>query len=266
MDKYYIYKITNKLNGKSYVGQHKVPQKPESFRRYMGKGIAITKAIKKYGKENFDKIVLEELEDDEKHELVSEKEKFWIKKENTMYPNGYNISPGGEGGCSKENAAKGVATRRANNYRHSEETKRKISEAHKGRKFSDEHKRHLSENHHLKTLHIIVFEDGHKEETHDSLTKIAKRFETTQNKLLRSSAKKQFLNGIMLEGVKKEDYACCRQEDNSSKILCRDPIVNDITSLRNLRLRKKRKLDIYALVEPKQCIIEEVPHEIQSDC
>ena len=62
MDKYYIYKITNKLNGKSYVGQHKVPQKPESFKRYMGKGIAITKAIKKYGKENFDKIILEELQ------------------------------------------------------------------------------------------------------------------------------------------------------------------------------------------------------------
>lgn len=266
MDKYYIYKITNKLNGKSYVGQHKFPKQPETFRRYMGKGIAITKAIEKYGKENFDKIILEELEDDEKHELTSEREKFWIKKENTMYPNGYNISPGGEGGCTKESAAKGVATRKAKNYHHSEETKNKISEAHKGQKFSDEHKRHLSENHHLRTLHTILFEDGHKEETYESFSKIAEKFNTTQNRLLRYSAKKQFLNGIMLDGIKKEDYACCLQVDNSSKIMCKDPILNDIVSLRNLRLRKKRKLDIYASVDPKQCIIEEVPHEIQSDC
>ena len=264
--KYYIYQIINKLNGKSYIGQHKIPKVKETFRRYMGSGIAITEAIKKYGKENFDKIILEDIEDDEKHTLVSEREKFWIKEKNTMYPNGYNISPGGEGGCTKESAAKGVATKKANNYHHSEQTKKKLSEAHKGQKFSAEHKKNLSEHHRLRTLHTIIFEDGHKEQTYDSLMKIAKRFNTTQNRLLRYSAKKEFLNGIIIEGVNKEDYACCRQDDNSSKLLCRDPIIGDITSLRNLRLRKKRKLELYSLVEPKECIIKEVPHEIQSDC
>ena len=44
---YYIYKITNKINGKIYIGQHKVPLIKENFRRYMGKGIAIQEAIKK---------------------------------------------------------------------------------------------------------------------------------------------------------------------------------------------------------------------------
>ena len=114
----------------------------------MGKGIAIREAIKKYGKDNFDKEIIEYIEDDEKHNYVSEKEKFWIKELNSMSPNGYNISPGGEGGCTKESAKKIVATRRKNgNNNPSEETKRKISKAHKGVSFSKSHKKHLSDNH-----------------------------------------------------------------------------------------------------------------------
>ena len=66
---YYIYKITNKINGKSYVGQHKV-YPGEAFNRYMGKGIAIRLAIQKYVKENFTKAILEEIDDHEKHEIT----------------------------------------------------------------------------------------------------------------------------------------------------------------------------------------------------
>ena len=44
---YYIYKTTNTIDGKSYIGQHKVPSKPEAFMRYLGTGIAIRDAIKK---------------------------------------------------------------------------------------------------------------------------------------------------------------------------------------------------------------------------
>lgn len=200
--KYYIYKITNKLNGKSYIGQHKVPDKPENFKRYMGGGIAITEAIKKYGKENFDKIILENIEDDEKHLLTSEREKFWIKQEKTLYPNGYNISPGGEGGCTKESAAKGVATKKARGYKASEETKRKISEANKGKPKSDVHKKHLSEHHRFRTLHIISFEDGSPDiETYNSTAIIAKEYLGNSNmntQLRRKSAKGEYYHGIKL--------------------------------------------------------------------
>lgn len=204
--KYYIYKITNKLNGKSYVGQHKVPEKSEPFRRYLGKGIAIKEAIKKYGKENFDKVILENIDDDEQHLLVSEREKFWIKKENTMYPNGYNISPGGEGGCTKESAAKGLATRRANGYKTSEETKKKISEANKGKKKSDEHKKHLSENHKTRCKKTIVFENGNELETFEAIIAIAKRYGVSSSTLARRSAKGLFLNGIRIKELLGKSY------------------------------------------------------------
>lgn len=107
MRDYYIYKITNKINGKAYIGQHLIPEKGEQFRWYMGRGIAIQKALKKYGRQNFKKEILEYVKDDlETHLKVSDREIFWIKYYNTLYPNGYNLTPGGEGGCTEESAKK----------------------------------------------------------------------------------------------------------------------------------------------------------------
>ena len=44
---YYIYKITNLLNNKQYIGQHKKYKSDYYDDSYMGKGVAITAAIKK---------------------------------------------------------------------------------------------------------------------------------------------------------------------------------------------------------------------------
>lgn len=48
----YVYRIRNKINGKTYVGQRKLAL-DKSWRQYMGSGKAIKAAIKKHGKENF---------------------------------------------------------------------------------------------------------------------------------------------------------------------------------------------------------------------
>lgn len=254
---YYIYKIINKINGKMYVGQHKI-YPGEAFRRYMGKGIAIREAIKKYGKENFDKEVIEYIQDNEKHEYVSEREKFWIKELNTLSPNGYNISPGGEGGCTKESAKKVIETKRKNGtLKHSNETKVKISKAHFGRKFSEEHKQHLSDNHHSKTAHIIIFENGEKEITTKSIANIAKEYGTHVNTLIRCSAKKKFINGIYLDNINGNNYACCRSSSPIDSILCKDPIMGDICTYKNLRQRIYRHKDIYQDINIKDCVLKE---------
>lgn len=53
---HYIYRITNKINGKTHIGQHKYKKLNDS---YMVSGVLLAKAKKKYGLENFEKEILE---------------------------------------------------------------------------------------------------------------------------------------------------------------------------------------------------------------
>jgi group I intron endonuclease len=90
MKKYdYVYITTNLVNGKSYIGDHHTTNLKDT---YLGSGSLIGKAIKKYGKENFEKQILEQF--NTKKEAFDAQEKYIIKY-NTLTPNGYNISPKG---------------------------------------------------------------------------------------------------------------------------------------------------------------------------
>ena len=86
-----VYKITNLINSKIYIGKDTT-----SDSKYFGSGLLINRAIKKYGKENFIKEVIDETTD---YDELSEKEIYWIEKYNsTDREIGYNISKGGDGG------------------------------------------------------------------------------------------------------------------------------------------------------------------------
>lgn len=87
-----IYLITNKLNGKQYVGQT-VRKLKERMYQHMNGDLYIDLALKKHGIENFTVEVLEECATLDE---LNEREKYWIKTRNTLEPNGYNCTDGGD--------------------------------------------------------------------------------------------------------------------------------------------------------------------------
>lgn len=176
---YYIYCITNKINNKTYIGQRKCPEnKLPEIDRYMGSGLLLLNAYKKYGKENFSKIILAIAETKENINVL---EKVFIALYREMGNAEYNIADGGDGGNLGEEVNKKL--RGENNHfygkhhseetkdknrkchlgkfpsestrkrmsesqkgrKHGEETKRKMSLAHKGHELSEETKRKISE-------------------------------------------------------------------------------------------------------------------------
>ena len=135
-----IYKTTNKINGKIYVGK-------DSRNRptYLGSGIILRRAIAKYGKENFIKEVIDQcLTLDE----LSKKEIYWIEQLKSNDPSiGYNLTGGGDGGdtysyldiTQKERRRK-ILTDAAKKFNNSEEGRKLLSDNSKRMWESEEHR------------------------------------------------------------------------------------------------------------------------------
>ena len=88
----YVYRITNKINNKKYIGITNNYKRRFSEHKKKFSTSAIHRAIKKYGEENFIfEVVFSELSLEES----CEKEIKLIQLENTLVPNGYNIAKGG---------------------------------------------------------------------------------------------------------------------------------------------------------------------------
>ena len=99
----YVYLATNRINGKRYVGQSIDFDKRKNEHRkssLSGSRYVFHCAIRKYGFDAFDWEVLKHREfiTREQNKLwMTYWEKHYIKELNTMAPNGYNLTKGGEG-------------------------------------------------------------------------------------------------------------------------------------------------------------------------
>ena len=95
----FIYKITNKVNGKSYIGQTIQNVKERFYQHCATKcsqailNMVIHKAITKYGKSNFTIEVIEEVESAN----LNDRERYWIRYYDS-YNNSYNSTEGGQDG------------------------------------------------------------------------------------------------------------------------------------------------------------------------
>lgn len=140
----FIYITTNKINGKKYIGQKALDRK---WKIYLGSGTYLKNAIKKYGKESFNREIVAVVDSKEK---MNELEIEFIKNYNAVESNDYyNIAIGGSCATagihwSEESRQKLSDSRTGmTGISFSEKGKQNMSEAHKGLKHSEETKRKI---------------------------------------------------------------------------------------------------------------------------
>lgn len=154
---YTIYLRTNKVNGMRYVGQTKDFRRREwdwSCLKTRYANCYIDEDREKYGLDNFNVVIIDHCETQEE---AWELEQKYIKELGTKYPDGYNMSEGGETNKGMKHseeskikmseAKKGIYTGEKSYWygkHRSEESKKKMSERAKGRKHSEEWKKYMS--------------------------------------------------------------------------------------------------------------------------
>jgi len=144
-----IYKITNLINGKIYVG---FDSKNRTIEKYAGSGKLISLAIEKYGLINFKKEIIEEVTP----ENWEERETYWIAYYNSCDKKvGYNLTRGGEG-TQLNGKLNGMWCKQ-----HTIETREKMSTKRKGKKLSKEHIEKIKES--LASYASIKVRAPHKE-------------------------------------------------------------------------------------------------------
>lgn len=136
----FVYKITNKLNNKAYIGQT-TRSVEDRWRDHCKKGFLLTKAIRKYGEENFSYQVVCHCQSLTE---LNAKEIEIIAVENSIAPNGYNLSGGGLNHQMHQSTKDKISTIHKNKVL-SLETINKIKAHNVGKKLSQKTKDKISQ-------------------------------------------------------------------------------------------------------------------------
>lgn len=145
-----IYKYTNKINGKVYIGQT-IDEDRRIWNHKKAYGDTLFhRAINKYGFDSFEYVILERVDES----LLDQKEIYWIayyKSNNRQF--GYNLTTGGEGSRGykytdeqrKNRSEQSKGNKSFVGHTHTEEYKKMMSELNKGKVFSEETRMKMSD-------------------------------------------------------------------------------------------------------------------------
>jgi len=146
---HYIYKTTNLINGKYYIGMRSNEDPWNDL--YLGSGKSLKEAIKKYGKDNFNKEILGFYDTREELALI---ESLIVSEETVDDPNSYNMTLGGIGkqiGCIVSETTKSKMRKPRSEIAKfnmkkpkSDSAKKNMSLSRIGRKLSEETKNKIS--------------------------------------------------------------------------------------------------------------------------
>jgi group I intron endonuclease len=133
-----LYQTTNLVNGKIYVGVHKLADTTKS-RNYLGSGLALKIAIEKYGRNNFTRTTLAEFSCAEDAYLAEER---MVDAEFVERGDTYNIKIGGLGckGLALTDEHKAKISSSSKGRVHTAEARAKMSASGKGKVISEEQK------------------------------------------------------------------------------------------------------------------------------
>lgn len=127
---HYVYEITNLINGKKYIGKRSC-NCPIEEDKYMGSGIALKNAISKYGIKNFKKDILRICSTED--EAYAYEDMYTLQVNAWSNENYYNLKQGGKGGRTLISESTRIKLKKPK----TEEHRRKIGNAHKGKLVSE---------------------------------------------------------------------------------------------------------------------------------
>lgn len=229
-----IYLFRNKINGKCYVGQAIKIRK--RFLQHMGKfrenhPYPLYAALNKYGLENFEFEVLEtfeNLDQDDLSKMLNEREIYWIAQYKS-YENGYNQTLGGEA---------------THGWIPSEETRRKLSEALKG-KITNPDSMKPCKFINIKTLEWIEFESQSTAARYFKIhrTSITNRISLTY---------KAPVNGLYLSEEQYNYYNANIEKSNSRKFefkYSKEEFIERLNNLIDVKFTKKDIPELFGICE-----------------
>lgn len=223
-----IYKITNKINNKIYIGKSvNIERRWQQEINGYSCNKHLFKSFNLHGVENFSFEILEEC----KKEILNEKEIYYISYFNSTDQNlGYNITLGGDGivNVSDEHrkiiAESNKKNPRRKGKKNSKEHRERISNSNKGKKLSKEHKEKISNSNkgrkfseiHLANLKSTCSSMEHREKLSKSLTGHQVSEETrnklrekNKNKKLSQKQKEKCIKALLESNIKKRKKIIC---------------------------------------------------------